>query len=593
MAEVSTIDRYQGDENDIVIVSLVRSNSDGKLGFLGSDDGKNRMCVAQSRARRGLYFLGNAACLRTATHWRTLLDLLEERGGCLGSHFPQRCPRHLDVHNDAQEAEDLCTTQSAVCKRACEQRFGCGQEGHTCGRPCHPEDEEDGHEADSHAASKCPYTITKAFSCLESPKHMFPGIRCSRDTSAEPCPYQEDNLQCSRNSSHKLVRKCGQSVESVVKNCKLACDTVLSCDHRCPRPCSETCVERAACEELADFECPRFPQRHRRFRCPCNSSPSQVAESCKVRCSQRLPCGHYCPKLCCEPCVSDGQCQKTCKKVLGCGHTCLLRCSEACQCTELKRVPCKRGGVHTVEGLCFEEDGFIAARCTARCSQELPCGHRCPRPCSAETCIDRAACEELADFECPRFPHHRKLRLPCNSDQSQVDKAVCEELIEFDCPRFPERHRKLRLPCRFSNPFYVAESCKARCLLKLACGHFCAKLCCEPCTRHGECQACAKRLPLPKARPALAKARPPAAPSTSTASSSTGPRDNNNTNNNISNNIIINNNNTVQLRPATGKAAGKGQHQDRGKGGGKGGGSHKRKHDGRKGDFSGRKRHRH
>lgn len=42
---VATVDAYQGEENDIVILSLVRSNPDGKIGFLSVE---NRVCVALS-----------------------------------------------------------------------------------------------------------------------------------------------------------------------------------------------------------------------------------------------------------------------------------------------------------------------------------------------------------------------------------------------------------------------------------------------------------------------------------------------------------------------------------------------------------------
>ena len=48
--ELSTVDAYQGEENDLVLVSLVRSNSGGRLGFTAID---NRICVALSRARLG------------------------------------------------------------------------------------------------------------------------------------------------------------------------------------------------------------------------------------------------------------------------------------------------------------------------------------------------------------------------------------------------------------------------------------------------------------------------------------------------------------------------------------------------------------
>lgn len=53
---VTPIDNYQGEENDIIILSLVRSNEEGIVGFLKTD---NRVCVALSRARNGLYVFGN------------------------------------------------------------------------------------------------------------------------------------------------------------------------------------------------------------------------------------------------------------------------------------------------------------------------------------------------------------------------------------------------------------------------------------------------------------------------------------------------------------------------------------------------------
>ena len=43
-------DNYQGEENDIIILSLVRSNAEKKIGFLKIH---NRICVALSRARCG------------------------------------------------------------------------------------------------------------------------------------------------------------------------------------------------------------------------------------------------------------------------------------------------------------------------------------------------------------------------------------------------------------------------------------------------------------------------------------------------------------------------------------------------------------
>lgn len=45
---VSSVDGYQGEENKIIILSLVRSNSNGQIGFLRV---ANRVCVSLSRAK--------------------------------------------------------------------------------------------------------------------------------------------------------------------------------------------------------------------------------------------------------------------------------------------------------------------------------------------------------------------------------------------------------------------------------------------------------------------------------------------------------------------------------------------------------------
>ena len=47
---VSTVDNYQGEENDITLLSLVRSNKNNSIGFLKVT---NRVCVALSRAKQG------------------------------------------------------------------------------------------------------------------------------------------------------------------------------------------------------------------------------------------------------------------------------------------------------------------------------------------------------------------------------------------------------------------------------------------------------------------------------------------------------------------------------------------------------------
>lgn len=45
---ITCVDNFQGEENDIILLSLVRSNEQGKIGFLSID---NRICVSLSRAK--------------------------------------------------------------------------------------------------------------------------------------------------------------------------------------------------------------------------------------------------------------------------------------------------------------------------------------------------------------------------------------------------------------------------------------------------------------------------------------------------------------------------------------------------------------
>lgn len=54
--KIIVVDNYQGEESDIILLSLVRSNERGDVGFLKTE---NRICVALSRAKYGLYIMGN------------------------------------------------------------------------------------------------------------------------------------------------------------------------------------------------------------------------------------------------------------------------------------------------------------------------------------------------------------------------------------------------------------------------------------------------------------------------------------------------------------------------------------------------------
>lgn len=68
---VNTVDGFQGQERDVVVISLVRANDKGQIGFLRD---LRRMNVAITRARMKLIILGNVATLTRHPFYRKLHD---------------------------------------------------------------------------------------------------------------------------------------------------------------------------------------------------------------------------------------------------------------------------------------------------------------------------------------------------------------------------------------------------------------------------------------------------------------------------------------------------------------------------------------
>ena len=127
---VSTIDRYQGSENDVVIVSLVRSNTEGDVGFMRE---RARRVVAQSRARLGMYFVGDRNTFQTVKHWATLMNSLHVSGN-IGKCIPLCCPKHCETHvKEASHALRIIT--DGVCPKPCSELMSCGR--HRCKLRCH------------------------------------------------------------------------------------------------------------------------------------------------------------------------------------------------------------------------------------------------------------------------------------------------------------------------------------------------------------------------------------------------------------------------------------------------------------------------
>lgn len=70
---VNTVDGFQGQERDVIFISLVRANEDGQIGFLND---LRRMNVAITRARMKLVILGEAETMKRHKFYREFLEYI-------------------------------------------------------------------------------------------------------------------------------------------------------------------------------------------------------------------------------------------------------------------------------------------------------------------------------------------------------------------------------------------------------------------------------------------------------------------------------------------------------------------------------------
>eukprot|EP00052_Salpingoeca_macrocollata_P028388 m.274677 g.274677 ORF g.274677 m.274677 type:complete len:966 (+) comp22858_c1_seq4:1359-4256(+) len=249
VVQVETVDRYQGDENDIIILSMTRSNDNLAYGFMSSI---NRRCVASSRARRAFYIIGDFLMFdNPKSNWHFMTQLLQA-DGLVSSQLCVRCPRHPKNELLATEATDL---QKVLCSRICRRQLECGHEcplschggpcrakctvsvrhecskGHTTQIPCH----------ENTANYVCQASCENTVDCAGQVKH-----RCAAKCG-EPCtpPHSckvEVQVTCCKSSTHKAVVPCHLAQDH---RCDFLCSSLLKCDHPCPLPCHERCVDEA------------------------------------------------------------------------------------------------------------------------------------------------------------------------------------------------------------------------------------------------------------------------------------------------------------------------------------------------------------
>ena len=78
LISVNTVDGFQGQERDVILISMVRANDAGQIGFLRD---LRRMNVAMTRARMKLFILGDAPTLTRHPFYKKLFDYIQKLRG--------------------------------------------------------------------------------------------------------------------------------------------------------------------------------------------------------------------------------------------------------------------------------------------------------------------------------------------------------------------------------------------------------------------------------------------------------------------------------------------------------------------------------
>ncbi|KAJ1840582.1 DNA replication endonuclease-helicase Dna2, partial [Coemansia sp. RSA 2703] len=112
--EVHTIDRYQGRDADVIIISLVRSNNNQAIGDLLRD--WRRINVAITRARFKLIVVGSRNTLTRSPLLGGMIGILNTRGCVIGipanADIPATTSNSVTISSSTSASSDSSTTSS-------------------------------------------------------------------------------------------------------------------------------------------------------------------------------------------------------------------------------------------------------------------------------------------------------------------------------------------------------------------------------------------------------------------------------------------------------------------------------------------------
>ncbi|XP_026819027.1 NFX1-type zinc finger-containing protein 1-like [Rhopalosiphum maidis] len=428
--KITVVDNYQGEENDIILLSLVRSNEQGSVGFLKTE---NRICVALSRAKYGLYIMGNMDNLYNSGNlWKQIKETLVNQDS-YGDELTLACTVHYGITTKVSKSEDFNIIMEGGCNMLCRSLLLCV---HYCASVCHSYDRD-------HLEIKCrepcnkfcdynhPCTKTCFMDCGQCTILMAKDLPCGHQTEL-PCFIDIDTYPCEEmmesileECGHKVIKKCHDKNP----NCSVKCYIRLDCGHACERNCHKNddpdhekynCLK--PCENI-NKKCS--------FNHKCQKMCYENCASCTVKVKKTLPCGHIKNDVPCGLKSNEIKCNLPCIRPLKCDHKCLAKCYEPCKpCEKLvKKVIPECGHSVTINCETIPE----RKHCTKQCDTILICGHLCKNPCAKE-CISEE-CEDIVLQKISKLAcdHDKVWVLCCDKDKGRVpdDKWDTKGLSEM------------------------------------------------------------------------------------------------------------------------------------------------------------------
>ncbi|KAA6410498.1 MAG: NF-X1 finger and helicase domain [Lasallia pustulata] len=376
---IASVDNFQGEEAKVIIISLVRSNDERKCGFLKTS---NRINVLLSRARHGMYIIGNTQTARPVPMWNKVITILEKDGN-IGRTLALCCPRHKETPIEVSKPDDFSIfSPEGGCSRKCISRLGCG---HACINKCHSEPLHNSVrclERCQRMKKGCDHACAKVCGdpCDSKCRTKVPNITLA-------CGHVQTWLACHLAQAPETVL-CHVSVQTVLPGCKhtvkvycyelplaanypcnATCGAALECGHNCKQIC-KNCNTRGEDGRISDIS-------HGICKTPCGRQYNTCSHACSEACHGDKPC-----QLCSKPCevrCSHSRCSKKCHEpCIPCVENCSWSCPHRGACNLPCAVPCDM------------------LPCSKRCSLTLSCGHGCPSVCG-ETCPQARYCQKCAD----------------------------------------------------------------------------------------------------------------------------------------------------------------------------------------------------